>query len=144
MKKLLKIFATVILLVPAIKAQDTIDYGLNDPRNPRCPCHKYQKIADEEFKTLLASARKNLIGLSSGISSSNIESHLQNKSFNSPHFSNSNSSGNLIVNKKHYLFFKRRHKKGIKFKPGWRKITDAKHWKIWKGLKKLDACYHWR
>ena len=26
-------------------AQDTLDYGLNDPRNPRCPCHKYQKIA---------------------------------------------------------------------------------------------------
>jgi hypothetical protein len=25
-------------------------YELNDPRNPNCPCHKYQKLADEEFK----------------------------------------------------------------------------------------------
>lgn len=24
-------------------------YDLNDPRNPNCPCHKYQKLADEEF-----------------------------------------------------------------------------------------------
>ncbi len=27
-------------------------YDLNDPRNPNCPCHKYQKMADEEFKKL--------------------------------------------------------------------------------------------
>ena len=27
-------------------------YGINDPRNPNCPCHKYQKIADEEFTKL--------------------------------------------------------------------------------------------
>ena len=23
-------------------------FDLNDPRNPQCPCHKYQKLADEE------------------------------------------------------------------------------------------------
>ncbi|MDP3556960.1 MAG: hypothetical protein Q8T03_06260 [Bacteroidota bacterium] len=28
-------------------------FPLNDPRNPHCPCHKYQKLADEEFKKLL-------------------------------------------------------------------------------------------
>lgn len=28
-------------------------YPINDPRNPNCPCHKYQKLADEEFKKLL-------------------------------------------------------------------------------------------
>ncbi len=28
-------------------------YDLNDPRNPDCPCHKYQKLADEEFMRLL-------------------------------------------------------------------------------------------
>ncbi len=27
-------------------------YELNDPRNPNCPCHKYQKLAEEEFKKL--------------------------------------------------------------------------------------------
>ena len=29
-------------------------YPINDPRNPDCPCHKYQKLADEEYKKLLA------------------------------------------------------------------------------------------
>lgn len=24
-------------------------YDINDPRNPDCPCHKLQKIADEEY-----------------------------------------------------------------------------------------------
>jgi len=28
------------------------EYYLNDPRNPDCPCHKYQKMADDEFKKL--------------------------------------------------------------------------------------------
>lgn len=27
-------------------------FDLNDPRNPDCPCHKYQKMADEEFEQL--------------------------------------------------------------------------------------------
>jgi hypothetical protein len=25
-------------------------YDLNDPRNPDCPCHKYQKLAEDEYK----------------------------------------------------------------------------------------------
>ena len=24
-------------------------YDVNDPRNPHCPCHQYQKMADEEY-----------------------------------------------------------------------------------------------
>jgi hypothetical protein len=27
-------------------------YDINDPRNPHCPCHQYQKLADEEFAKL--------------------------------------------------------------------------------------------
>jgi hypothetical protein len=27
-------------------------FDLNDPRNPECPCHKYQKMADDEFEKL--------------------------------------------------------------------------------------------
>lgn len=27
-------------------------YPINDPRNPNCPCHKYQKLADDEFNKL--------------------------------------------------------------------------------------------
>ncbi len=27
-------------------------FDLNDPRNPDCPCHKYQKMANEEYEKL--------------------------------------------------------------------------------------------
>lgn len=31
---------------------DMQQYDLNDPRNPDCPCHKYQKMADDEYEKL--------------------------------------------------------------------------------------------
>ena len=33
-------------------------WDINDPRNPNCPCHKYQKMADEEYKKLVLKERK--------------------------------------------------------------------------------------
>ncbi len=45
-----------ISVSPAVKqlaAGDTSKkYPIDDPRNPDCPCHKYQKLADEEYKRL--------------------------------------------------------------------------------------------
>ena len=29
--------------------QKQLHYDLNDPRNPDCPCHNYQKLAEEEY-----------------------------------------------------------------------------------------------
>lgn len=29
------------------------EFDIKDPRNPHCTCHKYQKLADEEYKKLL-------------------------------------------------------------------------------------------
>ena len=40
----------------SLKSQTTFD--INDPRNPHCPCHKYQKLADEEYKKLMATKNK--------------------------------------------------------------------------------------
>ena len=39
----------------AIVKEDTLKsrFDINDPRNPNCPCHKYQKLADEEYRKLL-------------------------------------------------------------------------------------------
>lgn len=34
-------------------------YALNDPRNPNCPCHKYQQQADKEYAKLIASGANN-------------------------------------------------------------------------------------
>jgi hypothetical protein len=45
-------------------SQNGIQYPINDPRNPNCPCHKAQKLADDEFNKLLASANqpKSILG----------------------------------------------------------------------------------
>ncbi|MDZ4665647.1 MAG: hypothetical protein SGJ15_12270 [Bacteroidota bacterium] len=44
--------ALVFLFFNVLNGQS--NYPINDPRNPNCPCHKYQKLADDEFKKLLA------------------------------------------------------------------------------------------
>lgn len=31
-----------------------IEYDINDPRNPNCPCHKLQKQAEEEYKQMMS------------------------------------------------------------------------------------------
>ena len=55
MKKVILIF-TFLLFFKVVNATTFFEdstktkYELNDPRNPNCPCHKYQKLADEEFK----------------------------------------------------------------------------------------------
>ncbi len=54
-----------LFLSPQAIAQDTTDvvfddpykYPLSDPRNPNCPCHKRQQLADEEFKKLVRRGR---------------------------------------------------------------------------------------
>ncbi|MFL5752328.1 MAG: hypothetical protein ACJ76F_02890 [Bacteroidia bacterium] len=33
-------------------------FPLNDPRNPDCPCHKYQKIADDEYREMQKKEKK--------------------------------------------------------------------------------------
>jgi hypothetical protein len=45
-------------------SQNGTQFPINDPRNPNCPCHKAQKLADDEFNKLLASANqpKNTLG----------------------------------------------------------------------------------
>lgn len=32
---------------------DSLKFDITDPRNPKCPCHKYQKLADEEYRKFL-------------------------------------------------------------------------------------------
>lgn len=41
------IFFCFLFFVKTIVAQE---YELNDPRNPNCPCHHYQKMAEDEFQ----------------------------------------------------------------------------------------------
>ncbi len=36
-------------------------YNINDPRNPDCPCHIYQKKAEREYKKLLKNQEKQTV-----------------------------------------------------------------------------------
>jgi hypothetical protein len=53
-KKCGQILPVLLLLFLAFSFGCTAQnkYDINDPRNPDCPCHKLQKIADEEFARL--------------------------------------------------------------------------------------------
>lgn len=31
-----------------------VKYDINDPRNPDCPCHQYQKLAEQEYQQMIA------------------------------------------------------------------------------------------
>src|SRR4051812_5152499 len=42
-------FANAIVKEDSLKS----NFDINDPRNPQCPCHKYQKLADDEYRKLL-------------------------------------------------------------------------------------------
>ncbi len=57
MKRIILIFCFFVFQVSfacAIVKEDSLKsrFNINDPRNPNCPCHKYQKLADEEYKKL--------------------------------------------------------------------------------------------
>jgi hypothetical protein len=43
------LFAMVCcMFVGSIEGQDSA-FDINDPRNPECPCHEHQRLADEEY-----------------------------------------------------------------------------------------------
>ncbi len=132
-----------------LKAQDTIDYGLNDPRNPRCPCHKFQKIADDEFKKLLASANKNTGRSNSDFIRQNSTANggnfrVANGEHSSSGFANSNASvSSDAKHKKYFWGSKHRHKKRFKLSPKWRRAFDFKNWDILKRSRILNSCFHW-
>lgn len=43
------VFGTGLLSGDANNPGDTVQYPLDDPRNPNCPCHEQQKLAEKEF-----------------------------------------------------------------------------------------------
>jgi hypothetical protein len=48
------------------------EYDINDPRNPNCPCHKYQKAADEEYQRELNKQKVYVQIASAGSSTVNV------------------------------------------------------------------------
>src|SRR4051812_39249578 len=48
------VFLICVLLQTAYGSGDSLKsrYSIDDPRNPKCPCRKYQKLADKEYAKL--------------------------------------------------------------------------------------------
>jgi hypothetical protein len=85
--------ALIFLFVSSAPAQS--EFPINDPRNPKCPCHKYQQQAEEEYKKLLA--KNNSVNSDTGVK-------LQDDKKNNGNSGNAfgNLSGNSdIYNTKH-------------------------------------------
>ena len=100
-------------------------FDLNDPRNPNCPCHKYQKLADEEYN-------KSLGKLVQKVSAKG--AILDGRSF----------ANETKLTKKHLnAYIKYKRKKRSKFFNKLVLILGIKHWDIWKRKPNPTACFHW-
>ena len=123
------LFLLVLFFSANTEAQTSFD--LNDPRNPQCPCHKYQKLADDEFKKLLRSGNKTndeFVGIASS------DGELQARSLN-----NSDKIHKTINEK--YRKQKHRIKSKMHRQPRW--IYEFKNWDIWKRKMHPIKCPIW-
>lgn len=51
------------MVAATVSSKDSLKtkYSINDPRNPRCPCHYYQQLAQKEFDKLEKEKNKLLV-----------------------------------------------------------------------------------
>ncbi len=118
-RRRLILFLSFLYLTITINAQTTFD--INDPRNPHCPCHKYQKLADEEYAKLI---------------------RMKNKG-NGEVASRSNLREDKIRKNRVDRYRKQKHKardKKIRT-PRW--IYKFKNWAIWKRITDPGKCPIW-
>jgi hypothetical protein len=115
-------------------------YGINDPRNPKCPCHKYQKLADDEYKAILAQLNKNSKQIDNG-------EGIQNQPLpnNGSEISGAAVSGKDNIKKKRSSWGERfKTKKKMKKHTRWRKLKESFHHGFWKRHPNADSCFKWR
>ncbi|MGZ3885757.1 MAG: hypothetical protein ACXVPQ_10550 [Bacteroidia bacterium] len=117
-------------------------YALNDPRNPDCPCHKYQKLADDEFKKLQ--------GVASWEDKRQQATQQHHKKFPTdlnvpPDEAKSHGiSSKSDLHKKHNkAFIKFRHRGKSKRLNTWKWLYKLKQWDIWKRIADPVACFKW-
>lgn len=119
-KRELILFLLVLFFTFNLKSQSS-KYDINDPRNPQCPCHKYQKLAEEEYKKMLRAGNKG-VGEFAG-------------------------KTNLREDKIHKTRIEkyRKQKRRIKDKPRRRSrwIYEFKNWDIWKRATNPSKCPIW-
>lgn len=103
-------------------------FDLNDPRNPDCPCHKYQKMADDEFEQI--NKKKKLdesldlaeLGDDHKLNRIEIQSKDSKKKSHPAHSNNSKKKKRKIVKRSvnnHINLFSLRSFKTKRFKPSY-------------------------
>lgn len=115
------VFLLLVLFFSVSLKSQTSSYDINDPRNPHCPCHKHQKLADEEYAKLLRTGNKG----------------------NGEFVGKANSREDKIHKTRIEKYRKQKHKirdKRIR-EPRW--LYEFKHWDIWKRVTETDACFKW-
>jgi hypothetical protein len=113
-------------------------YDINDPRNPDCPCHKNQQLAEREYAALIKNDDRSIHANGNKISSL--------KKNNLPESITENSAEKKIKLQKiqpaaSYTKTKRKHKQLLIGKLKFRFYNGKK------GLKKVKGnnsdCFHW-
>jgi hypothetical protein len=101
-------------------------FPLNDPRNPNCPCHQHQKLADEEYKRLLKEQQKD-------VNQIQVEEKKENT------LSAGASNSNTTKYSSHKLK-RKQHTKRYKLKNKMKRMTNFGFLKRWKDPTK---CFSW-
>lgn len=105
-----------------------VKYKLNDPRNPNCPCHKYQKLADEEFRKL---NKNNNPVILSGTEGGLLVS--------------ANPSNNSNVKTKHFKNITKLHRRNKTYKIFNFNIGHRGKKKYFlRNNKNVSSCFHWK
>lgn len=88
------IFSSFFLIANSPNDSLKQTYPLNDPRNPNCPCHKYQKLAEDEFRKNINDKKELVLSNSEKIKRNYFDLNFRKKHFNSRLF--------IFMNKRNY------------------------------------------
>jgi hypothetical protein len=89
--------ALIFIFVSSAPAQS--EFPINDPRNPKCPCHKYQQQAEDEYKKL--QAQNNSVNLINEIKLTDNKKLNSNNGNSSEHMNNNSLGNGVLFNPNH-------------------------------------------
>jgi hypothetical protein len=143
--------AFLLMLVSTIAFSQTNNqqYDLNDPRNPNCPCHKFQKQAEVEYKQLqMKDSSGNQVTFN--VNKKNISYDSNNRNVNNGNEKQTNAgndnygAGSQKATRGFYGYGAIQKKKNIfDLIERIRNVYNIKHSKIKKFRIKTSDCFYW-
>lgn len=129
--KFLKFTILILSFLPLASFSELGDstklFPLNDPRNPNCPCHQHQKLADEEYKRLLKEQQKD-------VNQIQLEEKKENTLI-------ANTTGTSTNKYSSHKLKRKQHSKRYKLKNKMKRMTNFGFLKRWKDPTK---CFSWK